>query len=82
MSETQDIYATDYAYHFCKLWQAKYVVIVQRELTPDFRNADDTYCFKELKWAKQCYDKHQKGTGYPTILHSRLIKVENVKEEV
>ena len=39
----------EYAYHFCSLEEAKYVVLVTTEIEYGYRNSDEIHCFKELK---------------------------------
>ena len=72
----------EYAYHFCKLSEAKYVVLVIREIEYGYNNADEILSFKELKWAKKCYHHNQAGTGYPEILESKLIEIKEIKGEI
>lgn len=69
----------EYAYHFCSLREAKYVVLVTTEIEYGYRNSNEIHCFKELKWARRCYRRNQAGTGYPEILQSRLVKIEDIQ---
>ncbi len=68
----------EYAKHFCSLKEAKYAVLETRELEYGYNNGNGIHCFKELKWAKQCYKKSQPDTGYPKIIDSRLIEMKDI----
>lgn len=74
----QDLGELEYVRHFCSLSEAKYVVLTTRELEYGYNNGYGIDCFKELKWAKQCYENSQPRTGYPEIIDSRLIKLKDV----
>lgn len=73
----------EYVHHFCKLSEARYVVLIVREREYDYsirpNSPNEALIFKELKWAKQCYRRNQAGTSYPEILQSRLIKIEEIR---
>lgn len=71
----------EYLKHICKLHQAKYIVIYETELDYEYRNNNDHICFKELKWAKECYNRHKKGAGYPKIIRSGLLECKGIKDE-
>lgn len=67
--------------HTCRLEQAKYIVIYETELDYEYRNDNQHICFEELKWAKECYAQYKVGTGYPTIIRSRLVECKGIKNE-
>lgn len=67
--------------HTCGLTQAKYIVIYETELDYNYRDSSDHRCFKELKWAKECYAQRQKGMCYPRIIRSTLIECKRIKDE-
>lgn len=69
----------EYAKHFCSLSEAKYAVLMTKEIEYGYRNSDEICCFKELRWAKQCYKRNPAGTGYPEIIDSRLIEIKDVQ---
>lgn len=68
----------EYIHHFCKLSEAKYVVLVIREIEYGHNNNHGIYSFKELEPARQCYEDNQVGSNFPEILQSRLVEINEI----
>lgn len=66
----------DYYNHYCSLNEAIYLVTVFRKHdTESYGNTQNVYCFKEYKYAKECYEDNKAGSGYPEIIESRLVQI-------
>lgn len=75
----ENISENEYILHLCSLHNARYAVLIIRESAYNYDKNFNFLTFKELKWASQCYRRNQAGTGYPEILQSRLVKIEDMQ---